>query len=179
MKIALIIFSVVILGLLSFLAYLGFFKRPVITTKVVGPYKIIYKDHVGPYQETGKIQDDIYEYLIKEHNLETYKGIGVYYDNPKKVPAEKLRSKAGCIIEPKDMDQNIRLTGTYKVMTIAGQPMIYAEFPFKSKLSIMVGIMKVYPLLESYCEQKDLKFRESMEIYDIPNKKIVYLMPTK
>ncbi len=177
MKITLIIISALILILLALLAYLGFFKKPVIITKVVGPFKIFYKDHVGPYQETGKIQDEIYDYLLKEQGVETYKGIGIYYDNPKKVPAKQLRSKAGCIIEPEDYNTQINLPGDYKEMTIEKQKMVYAEFPFKSKLSIMLGIMKVYPLMQEYCEKNNFTFRESIEIYDVPAKKIFYLMP--
>ncbi len=174
-----IIILAIILILLAFLAYLGVFKKPEITTKIAGPFKIIYKDHVGPYQETGNIQDEIYDYLLKKQGVETYKGIGIYYDNPKKVPPEQLRSKAGCIIEPEDIDKQINLHGDYKEMTLEKQKMVYAEFPFKSKLSIMLGIMKVYPLWQEYCEKNNITFRESIEIYDVPAKKILYLMPTQ
>ncbi|NPE27334.1 hypothetical protein HNV12_05015 [Methanococcoides sp. SA1] len=175
MKIALIIIVILILVVLAFLVNCGLFFKPKVTTKNMGPLKIVYKDHVGPYQETGKIQDEIYHYLLNDQNLETYKGIGIYYDNPKKVAQDQLRSKSGCIIEQKDVNKKIDL-GNYDEMTIDKQEMIYAEFPFKSKMSIMLGIMKVYPLLQKYCEENGLMFRESIELYDVPNKKIIYLM---
>ena len=150
MKIVLIIIAIIVLAIVLFLAVNGIFFKPRVSTKNMGPLKIVYKDHVGPYQETGKIQDDIYNYLLNEQCLETYKGIGIYYDNPKKVSQDQLRSKAGCVIEEKDTGKEIVLKNDYKMMTIENQEMIYSEFPFKSKMSIMIGIMKVYPLIQKY-----------------------------
>ena len=50
------------------------------------------------------------------------------------------------------------------------------EFPFRNKFSIFVGIMRVYPAMESYLEQMGYEEAPVMEIYDVPNKKIIYIM---
>jgi hypothetical protein len=176
MKILIVIIILLILAALFYLVYAGMFYSPTVTVQEMGPYDIVYDDHIGPYQETGKIQDDIYQYLIDNYQISTFKGIGIYYDNPQKVAKEKLRSKAGCIIEQADLTAEIKTDTDYKFMTIDRQNMIYAEFPFKSKMSIMIGIMKVYPKMQKFCKEKEMEFRESIEIYDVPNKKILYLM---
>ncbi|MFW6222251.1 MAG: hypothetical protein ACOC3T_01430, partial [Bacteroidota bacterium] len=52
---------------------------------------------------------------------------------------------------------------------------IVAEFPFKGKLSIIFGIMKVYPSIEKFVKKKGYSNDGAvMEIYDVPNKKILY-----
>jgi len=97
MKIALLIIIAVLI-ILSIVAYrAGFFHPVKVTKQKVGPYKIVYEEHLGPYKETGKIQDRIYAEL-KQHNIATSRGIGIYYDNPKDTPAEECRSKVGCIL---------------------------------------------------------------------------------
>jgi len=79
-------------------------------------------------------------------------------------------------LEPEDYGKLDELEVKFKTMDIAEQEMIYSEFPYKSKMSIMTGIAKVYPKMEKYVEEKGYDFRESIEIYDIPQKQIIYLM---
>ncbi|MBN2280996.1 MAG: GyrI-like domain-containing protein [Candidatus Marinimicrobia bacterium] len=177
MKITLLVIIFILFIMLIFLTTNGLFFKPEIKIKLMGPFKFVYRDHIGPYRETGKIQNEIYAYLLADQKIETFKGIGIYYDNPKNVPPEQLRSKVGCIIEPKDDIPTTSLSNDFKMMTLEKQEMIYAEFPFKSKIAIMLGIMKVYPLMQNYCVEKGLVFRESIEIYDVPGRKIFYLMP--
>ena len=158
--------------------YLSVFASIDVKEKKIGPLKLIYKEYIGPYKETGQIQDEVYYSLLNEEKIETYKGFGIYYDDPKTTPDSELRSKSGCILEEKDYDKLDRLEEDYDLMELGDQKYIYAEFPFKSKLSIMLGVFKVYPQLDRYLEEKGYEKKEVMEIYDIPNKKIIYLMPT-
>jgi predicted XRE-type DNA-binding protein len=50
------------------------------------------------------------------------------------------------------------------------------EFPYKNSFSIIAGIIKVYPKIEQYIQDNNLKTNEIMEIYDVPSNKIIYLM---
>ena len=177
MKIAIIIIIMVFLTIAVFLIRSGLFVKPNVTQKIMSEIFFVYQDHVGPYQETGKIQDEIYEYLITTYQVETTKGIGIYYDNPQKVPKEQLRSKAGCIIPQTEIEKLSKLSPKYKTMTLKEQEMVYSDFPFRNKFSIFLGIIKVYPLMQKYCTENGYIFRESIEIYDMPGKKILYLMP--
>jgi len=52
---------------------------------------------------------------------------------------------------------------------------IVTEFPHKGNMSIIVSIMKVYPALNKYMEENGYEQNVPvMEIYDMPNKKILY-----
>ncbi|MDR0874503.1 MAG: hypothetical protein LBN27_13735, partial [Prevotellaceae bacterium] len=51
---------------------------------------------------------------------------------------------------------------------------VVTEFPFKGGMSIMVGLMKVYPALAKYIESQNLKDSPIMEIYDVQNKVVIY-----
>lgn len=177
MKIFIIIIVIIVI-ILAFVGYrAGLFHSVKITEKEIDTIELVYEEHTGSYSETGKLQDKIYYKLLNNEEIETYKGIGIYYDDPKETQQEKLRSKVGCIIEPADYDRIDKLENNYNVMEISGQKMIYTEFPYRSKMAIMAGIFKVYPKIEKYRQDKGYPKRESIEIYDLPNKKIIYLMP--
>jgi hypothetical protein len=164
--------------LLFYLYYMGFFNKIEITEKEMGPYKVAFKEHIGDYKETGKIMDEIYHSLLDD-GVETYKGFGIYYDDPKVVKKDKLRSIAGSIIEEKDYDKIDKLKDKYGIKTIDKTRSITTEFPFKNKMSIMFGIMKVYPELNKYIDSKGYKRGYVMEIYDVPNKKTIYVAEIK
>ncbi len=175
-----IIFGVIvfiIIGIVLFLFYLGFFSKIIIEEKEMGPFVLIYEDHKGDYKWTAKIQNDIYYSLLNEYKIETFKGFGIYYDNPKKVPVNELRSIAGCILEKWDYNKIIYLKEkSFKIKEIPIQNSIVVEFPYKNSFSIIAGIIKVYPKIEQYIQDNNLKTNEIMEIYDVPSNKIIYLM---
>ncbi len=167
--------SAFLLGILLPLFYLGAFKSVVVSELSDGPFTLVYEKNIGPYQETGKIQDKIYNSLLNNEKIETFKGFGLYYDNPAEVDKSKLRSISGCILEPKDYSQIDKLSKKYKIDEISASNYVYTEFPFKNKFSILLSIIKVYPELRKYVEQKGYKKNiPIMEIYDIPEKKIKY-----
>jgi len=171
------IFLLLLIGVVIFLNYIGFFSKIVIEEKQMGPFILVYGEHKGDYKGTAKIQDDIYYSLLNDNKIETFKGFGIYYDDPKKVPTEELRSIAGCILEKSDYKkiETLKERG-FKIKEIIKQNSIVVEFPFKNTFSIIAGIMKVYPKFEEYIEKNNLTKNEMMEIYDNPSKKIIYLM---
>ena len=63
----------------------------------------------------------------------------------------------------------------YKIKTLAQGEYIVARFPFKGKMSVMIGIMKVYPAIDKYVKENGYSEKGPIaEIYDMPNKMIVY-----
>ncbi|HPS58328.1 MAG TPA: GyrI-like domain-containing protein [Spirochaetota bacterium] len=165
----------VILGLAG---YLGMFSSVAVTQKSAGPYLLVYEKFTGPYSETGPVQMKLYESL-KTDGIETFRGFGIYLSDPEKVPASELRSEVGCIIEAKDYAKVKALSGRYSVKNFEKEDCVYAEFPIKNNLSYIAGVMTVYPALGNYIKKNGLTDRTgySMEIYDIPAKKITYLFP--
>jgi len=118
--------------------------------------------------------DKVYYSLLNDYKIETFKGFGIYYDNPQKVEKSKLRSEIGCIIENKDLDKIKDLPSNFKIKVLPEKEYITTVFPFKGKMSIMVSLMKVYPALGKFAQKHELKGGAVMEIYDMPNKKIYY-----
>jgi hypothetical protein len=176
-NIVIIVVVLIIAGITAFLSYIGLFGKVTIEEKEMGPFVLVYEEHKGDYRGTAKIQDDIYNSLLKDYEIETFKGFGIYYDKPGEVPTDELRSIAGCILEESDYDKiDFLEEKEFNIREIPGQDSIVAEFPFKNKFSIFVGIMKVYPKIEDYIKEHNLANNEMMEIYDIPSKKIIYLM---
>jgi hypothetical protein len=143
--------------------------------KTAGGETLIYEKISGEYKQSGKVMDKIYYALLNEDKVETYKGFGIYYDNPQKVEASKLRSEAGCILEEKDTEKLPALEKKYAVRTFPTAKYITTEFPFKNKMAVMLSLMKVYPALNQFAKKNGFKEDgATMEIYDIPNKRIIY-----
>ncbi len=175
MKIALIIIVVIAAILLAIYAWLGGLKKIHFSVQEAGGEVLVYESHIGDYKNVGKVIDKMYYTLLNEEKVECFRGFGIYYDNPQKVEKEKLRADVGNILEnptPEILDQ---LAPSYNIRTLEKQQYLVAEFPYKNQLSIIMGIMKVYPALNRYIKVNNLSEEGFvMEIYDVPGKKIIY-----
>jgi len=139
------------------------------------PITLVYQTHTGPYKETGPVMDAVYEYLLSK-SVPTTMGIGLYFDNPEKVDKSRLRSAAGCIIS-KDISEDILKGTPYKKITIPAGQYVVAEFPNRGKLSIIIGVMRVYPKLNRYLSSNNIEATGTIEIYDGLVELIHYLVP--
>ena len=105
MKIILIVLAILIIAFIVFYAYYGGFKKLQISIYEKGGEILIYEKIQGDYKQSGVIMGKIYNSLLKEDKIETFKGFGIYYDNPRKVEKSKLRSEACCVLEKTDIDK--------------------------------------------------------------------------
>jgi hypothetical protein len=181
MKIILRILGVIILALallaVATLAHAGLFTTITISEEEVGPYTIAYEYHVGSYYKVGPVMDGVYEDL-KQMGIETNRGVGLYYDNPDDVPSEKLRSEVGSILEASDLDKIDQIKNELSTREIPRQRALVAQFPIKNMLSYMLAPAKVYKEMNLLWQQQSYPMSEyTIEIYDIPNKVITYIMP--
>ena len=175
MKIALFVFIGILIIIFIFYAYYGGFRKISITTSEEGGEYIVYEKVTGDYKLSGEAMDRVYYSLLNEHGIETTKGFGIYYDNPQKVEKSKLRSEAGCIIEEKDLEKLQDLPESFKTRQLPVKKYIVTEFPYKGKMSVMFSVMKVYPVLNKFAKENNFSEDGSvMEIYDIPDKRILY-----
>ncbi|MGF1585727.1 MAG: GyrI-like domain-containing protein [Bacteroidales bacterium] len=178
MKIITIIVVVVVILLaliIGFAAYWGAFKRIEFRIVEEGGETLVYEVMNGDYRQSGKVMDKVYYSLLNDYKVETFKGFGIYYDNPRKVETSKLRSEVGCILEESDILKVGQLDGKFKIKTYPKTTCIVAEFSYKGKLSVLFGMMKVYPALNKFLIQEGYNEEGAvMEIYDIPAKMIVY-----
>ncbi|WNO08478.1 GyrI-like domain-containing protein [Teredinibacter sp. KSP-S5-2] len=174
MKTISIIIILLILSLIAYLSRHGLFSSVRISEKNTGPLLIVYKKHIGEYKNVGPVMDKIYYDLKNNHSIDTTKGFGLYYDNPKEVNRDKLRSIVGCIVEGRSKEELEHITGKYGVQEHPGSNSVVAEFPYKGKASIILGIFKVYPKLLAYINNENYPHNPIMEVYDLPNQKIEY-----
>ena len=176
LKIILTTLSAIIIILLLFGWYIGFFKSIIVEEKEEGGYKVVGMEITGPYSKVGKSMMDI-DKKLKDSGIICTKGFGIYYDDPKIIPAEKCRSFVGNILEEKDFSRISELKSAgFKVDSVPIAKSVVSEFPLKNALSYMVGPVKVYPVLSKYMSEKRYKSTLSLEIYDMPNKKITFIM---
>jgi len=162
---------VIVLVILIHLIYSGLFSRVIIKEKTSGPYNMFYVEYRGDYSKVGPIHQDVYSYLL-ENGIKTTKGIAIYYDDPKTIPKENLRSDIGSIIDTGDVS---KLVGDkYKFKVIPSREVVYSSFPYNTTVSIMLGVFKVYPKMNQYISNKGYTISSSIEIYDKENKKIYY-----
>ncbi|MFA4906051.1 MAG: hypothetical protein WC645_06075 [Candidatus Margulisiibacteriota bacterium] len=174
LKWLLIILAVLIIALLGYLAYLGAFSSLKVTEMKMGPYVLVYEDYMGPYSGIGPVLNRV-NASLKQKGIESSKGFGIYLDDPKLVKADKLRSKLGFIIEAKDRS---KVGKQVKLMNWPTKMCLVTELPIRSNLSYMIGPMKAYPALAQYAKDKSIKISQAMEIYDMPAKKIFFIMVT-
>ena len=175
MKIILISVALLMAIFIAVLSYYGFFTSPIILQKHISPVALVYNKHIGAFKNTGPIMDKIYLQLLNEDNIQATRGFGIYYDDPKTTDKDNLRSIVGWVIEDKDKIRVAELGNKYNFAEFPSSNCIVAEFPFKGKLSVFIGALKVYPKLTDYLSTSNLPMVPIMEIYDQPNKKIIYI----
>jgi len=157
------------------LAYMGVLTEPSVSESKMGPYLLVYEEYVGPYMNTGKVFDKVYN-AVKNDGIETTRGLGVYFDDPSKVPADKLRSECGVVIESKDAAKFARVSRKYMSKKIKASDSLVVEFPIRSSFSYMIGPMKAYPALGKYAQSKNYEIKGTYELYDHPAGKIFFVM---
>ncbi|MBU1076091.1 MAG: GyrI-like domain-containing protein [Spirochaetes bacterium] len=177
LKWAAIVIGILLVVILALLAFHGFFGKLNVSTQKMGPFTFVYERFTGPYMQTGKVFYRVHKSLEAD-GITATRGLGIYYDDPKKTSSDKLRSDCGSLIEPKDQAKIYRLK-KYKIKHIISQHFAVAEFPIKSHLSYMIAPMKGYSALLKYVKETGLKISKGavpMELYDVPAKKIYFLL---
>lgn len=178
MKIAIVIILVLILFLLLYLNYFGLFYKIKVSEKLEGGEIVAFEEIKGDYRQSKNVMDKVYYALLNDHKVETFLGYGTFYDNPQEVPKVDLRSEAGCIIPQNN--EFVKLKDHFNIKQLSEEKYIVSNFPFKGQFSVFVSIMRVYPALKKYAQSKGFDMNtEVTEIYDIPNKKILYRMKIK
>jgi hypothetical protein len=176
MKTILLIIASILIVVLVFAWYIGYFTSITPEERIEGGYTVAGLEVTGPYSKSGKSMQEVMEKL-KNLGVECTKSFGIYYDDPKTTPADKCRSFVGGILEEKDLGKLSELkTSGLKVDSVARVESVVAEFPLKNSFSYMIGPMKAYPAISKYLEEKKYKVSLSLEVYDPFAKKITYIM---
>ncbi|XP_037346363.2 testis-expressed protein 264 homolog isoform X2 [Pungitius pungitius] len=125
----------------------------------------VYKFKKGPYESCGE--------LFKEsHGIgPKLSCIGVYYDDPKKVPGPQCRYAVGSILSEGESQADEELlksyeTSGFKVFSFPEVThVVTASFPHRTFFSVLLGMRRVYPRLEHYIKARRLCAHPFLEIY--------------
>ena len=171
LKWVMIIVAVIVLIIVGFLAYMGMFSPVKVHEAQMGPFTIAYESFTGPYAQTGPVFTKVYK-ALKDKGINASLGLGIYYDNPAEVPADKLRSDCGAVIDKKDLAKLKK----FKVKNLAQKDSLIVEFPIRNIFSYMIGPMKAYPVLMKHAAEKGYKILMTYELYDEANGKMFFVM---
>jgi effector-binding domain-containing protein len=163
----------IVLTVIYLIIHLGLLQPVTIKEEVRGPFHILFRSHQGAYYQISEIIMKV-EAQAKENSLDCDQTFGEFFDNPKEVDEDRLRSRAGCISrapfpqipDGDDVDQ------------IPEQRYVVAEFSG----SPAIGPIKVYPKVQEYAEAHRLhRTEEAIEIYTAKNGSFetIYLFPLK
>jgi hypothetical protein len=175
-KITLVIISLILVFVIAFFWYMGYFQSVQVQEKQEGGYLMAGVDVVGPYSDAGRHISKV-DYKLKALGVNSTKGIGIYYDDPKTTPKDKYHSYVGNIIDVTDtlLLEKIKLNGL-KIDSIPNKKALIIEFPIKNTMSYMIGPMKAYPIFSKYVLEKNIKPTLTFEIYDMNTNIITFVM---
>jgi hypothetical protein len=172
-----IIWGIIVFGIIigaGLMLYMGVFTRVTkhILEKDMGPYKLVYVEQKGSYEQTQNTIQKLTDSL-EAQGISAYKGFSIYYDDEKKTPKENLHSDVGCLLKKEDCDKID--TMKFKVKEFQMQHCVVANFSYRIGLSVLLGKMKVYPALEIYLKNRHYNKIPLMELYG--PKSITYIVP--
>lgn len=176
--------TLIILGVLLFvgiglgLARFGAFAPVSPRLGTTGPLLLVYKLHKGDYKQSSAVTDEVYYRLKEKLGIETSKGFGLYFDNPKEVATADLRAALGVVIEGRPRESLPELPAGYRIAEIPESEAVIVTFPYHGTVSIVLGVLRVYPRLNAFIAAEDLQTGPIFEIYDRPGNVITYAAPT-
>jgi hypothetical protein len=97
MKITLIIIVIIIILIAAFYAYYGGFRKISFRIEEHVGETLVYENIVGDYRQAATITNKVYYALLNDEKIETTRGFGIYYDNPKTVEKANFVRKQGVL----------------------------------------------------------------------------------
>jgi len=168
---------VLLMTLLLFLVTAGLFTSIQIKTtdSKLGPMVVAYKTSVGPYKKAADLYTESWSLLP------TREQIGLYYDDPQETPVNELRCAVGPILgksdnKPVKEEMELMIKHGYKIFHLPDPGFVVTtSFPFRTSLSILIAIQRVYPRLKKYISEKSLCAYPAIEVYGADE--IIFMMP--
>jgi AraC family transcriptional regulator len=173
----------IVLSLIGTLAMrLGAFKEVALHESEMGPYKLVFKPHLGAYHKIVPVIEEV-ETWTKKAGEPCRLSFGEYIDNPDTVSEDRLRSNGGCIVN-KDIKEllggvHARFPAEFAFRETDRHMYLVAEFDGAPS----IGPIKVYPKAKTYMANHGLELDGSIfEIYEIladRKVKTTYLFPIR
>ena len=128
----------------------GYYKEVTIGSGELGPFYLVYKEHLGPYHKIPPVIESVEKAMDQIGNKCPF-AFGRYLDDPEKVDHDRLRSHGGCafaspLSHPVDASQ-------FKEQSLSKQEYVIATF----NGSPSVGPFKVYPKVDEWFKKYGYK----------------------
>jgi len=132
--------SSTLIGIVGFASYLfihlGAYKNVELVGQDLGPYKIVFSHHIGPYHKILESIEQV-EKWAKENQVGCDLSFGEFLDDPEVVVEDRLQSNGGCIVA----SQPTNLPSHLNYREIPRKYYLTAEFDGAPS----IGPLKVYP----------------------------------
>jgi len=155
----------------------GAFRAVVVEEREMAPMTVAYHEQLGDYAQTPHTMEEV-EAMLRERGVAPMQGFGMYYDNPRVVARDKLRSDVGAIVADTDRRRLADPKRWLKLKALARGRCLAVEMPYRGPLSIWVGILRAYPALARAAAGRKGAAPYTIEIYE-RGKSILYLIPLK
>lgn len=143
-----IVIGTVVVALVVFAIYMGAFRRVQIVERDEGPFLFIYRGVKGVDQGTiGAVTTELHGVLTTA-GVEGMRPLDIFHP-----PADGLLNEIGFEIPISEAPKLLTVQG-FSRKTIPRQRYMATAFPFRNRLSFMVGYVKVDPALKAYRQQK-------------------------
>jgi len=113
----------------------------------------LYCDYVGQYKNVSTVYNNIGQ-NVRPHFYATNEMCGIYYDNPNVVQDKNYcRAVCGLLIQEEERAKAevfVREHPIFKLRDLPETDAVSTTFPFRSQLSYIFLIGKVYPELKSF-----------------------------
>lgn len=158
---------IALIAVVGYILYSGLLSDITILTGSPPIKKITfaYKFKEGPYKNCGQLFNESYTIGPK------LRCIGIFYDDPKKVPEPQCRYAVGSILSEGEKEADEELLKTYETsgFNVFSFPevthAVTTSFPNRTFLSILLGVRRVYPRLDRYIKERRLCAHPFLEIY--------------
>jgi len=163
----------IIVFLIGFLWYAGFFEKVFITEKETGPYYALVAE-VGFYEDPVNVRNRLFN-ALKAEDIMGEKAVAIS-EHPFR---ENLITKTGWLVDNKDVQLAERINPDFEIIQIPQEKRIVADFPYNNSFSIMSGSYIVYRRLLQYANQKNMETGKIYEVYDNTEDRIFYHLNIK
>jgi DNA gyrase inhibitor GyrI len=126
-----------------------------VTVKDVQEINMVYYEFTGPYDQSFNNFGELMAYIQQNNIPMGANSLGIFYDDPATVSADKLRSDIGFVVAKK-----VDVTGNYKFKTIPAGKAVAVKY------SAMDEIMLAYEKVSKYIMDNGIKTAPySIEMY--------------
>lgn len=133
----------------SLLIHLGAFKPVTVAIEEAGPFRLVFKQHAGPYHQIVPVIEEV-ERWAAESGEKCLTSFGEYLDDPTNTDEDRLHSHGGCVVEG---DWAGRLPEGLMYKELPKREYVVAIFDGAPSISPY----KVYPKAQDYMASMSLK----------------------